>query len=296
MSMREDLKLYADFIQKIRSHLSQQNVVEVQTNSLLNTPTTDVYIDSIRIGVNKDLDLEVLKYLHTSPELEMKKLISQGSGDIYQICQVFRDNEIGKDNSNEFSMLEYYRMGFSIHDLMDDIANLLLTVGINKAVNKLSYEQAFKKFANIDILNLSFKELKDVATKHGLTTDFDYIEDLQIFLFTALCESKLKDLEVCFIYDFPALQSALSKVEGKVAKRFELYIDGLEIANGYDELQTHDEYLNIFKSDLAKRQKLQKPVFDLDTNFLQQLEKPLEQCSGVAIGINRLFSIKKRLK
>lgn len=288
--MREDLRRYSQFLKKIRQFFDQQGLIEVQTPCLLAAPSTDVYIDSLAVRLNRDIDQEQVRYLHTSPELEMKKLLSRGSGDIYQITQVFRDNEQGQHNSNEFAMLEYYRLGFDIHALMDDISQLLLALGIRREVTRLSYAQAFEQLAGIDILNLGFDELKHLARQQGLNDDFYWIEDLQTLLFVQLIEPKLDDLGVCFIYDYPAQQSALARVEGKLAHRFELYIDGLEVANGYDELQTQVQYRDCFKRELSKRAQLGKSVSALDQGFLQQLETPLPACSGVAIGLKRLLA------
>ena len=277
-------------IKKIRNFFDEQGLIEVQTSVLLDHPTTDVYIDSIRNVVNQQIDLKAIKYLHTSPELEMKKLLANGSGDIYQICPVFRDNEQGNRNFNEFTLLEYYRLGFDIHQLMNDMTKLLNALGIGYGISKLSYAQAFFEYTDIDILNTEFDALKDIARVHGLSTDFEWIEDLQILLFTHLIEPKLKDLPLCFVYDYPASQSALAKVVGRVAHRFELYMNGVEIANGYDELQDASSYQQCFTTEINKRSSLGKAPIDLDEDFLSQLKNPLPQCAGVAIGIERLLS------
>jgi len=287
--MRDALKKKSRLLAQIRQFFFDQNVVEVQTPKLLNTPNTDVYIDSLSVELNHDIGIEKTQYLHTSPELEMKKLLAAGSGDIYQICSVFRDNEQGSQNTNEFTMLEYYRLDFDIHQLMDDMTQLLVTLGIAHPVSKLSYAQAFSEYANIDILNTDFQKLKAIAKTHGLTTDFEWIEDLQILLFTHLIEPKLQDIPLCFIYDYPSGQSALSVVEGNVAHRFELYLNGVEIANGYDELRHSDEYLAVFKSEIKKRQELGKFTPNVDQAYLNSIDQSLPKCAGVAIGINRLF-------
>jgi lysyl-tRNA synthetase class 2 len=289
MNTREELKRKGNILAKIRNFFADRNVLEVQTPCLLNHPITDVYIDSIAVSVNQNIHAQSIKYLHTSPELEMKKLLAQGSGDIYQITQVYRDNEQGSQNFNEFTMLEFYRLGFDIHQLINEISELIKILGIKNPVVKLSYAQAFQQFADIDILNTNFADLKIIATTHGLSADFDWIEDLQIFLFTALCEPKLSALPVCFIYDYPASQNALSKVEGQISHRFELYLSGTEVANGYDELQNAQAYEQVFKRENAKRKQLNKPFFKPNVDFLNQLKGSLPQCSGVAIGINRLI-------
>lgn len=280
----------SQLIKGIRNFFDAQGVLEVQTSSLIDTPTTDVYIDSIYSEVNTEIGHKTIKYLHTSPELEMKKLVSKGSGDIYQICQVFRDNEHGLNNFNEFTMLEYYRIGFGIHELMDDITNLLFSVGLNEEPKKLSYSQAFNDFVGIDILNINFNQLKNIAISLGLTTDFLWIEDLQMLMFTHLIEPKLKHIPVCFIYDYPKNQSALAKIDGNVASRFEMYINGLEIANGYDEIQDAETYKERFDNENKKRELLSKKKCKIDYEFLSNLQNNLPQCSGVAIGIDRLLS------
>jgi lysyl-tRNA synthetase class 2 len=287
--MREELKKRSLFVSQIRQFFAERNVVEVQTPQLLNRPITDVYIDSIAVQVNKDIQ-QRSKYLHTSPELEMKKHLANGSGDIYQICQVFRDNEQGSQNFNEFTMLEYYRLDFDSLALMNDIVELLRYLGFQGDISLLSYEQAFIKFVDIDILDTNFEDLKAIAKTHDLCTDFEWIEDLQILLFTHLIEPELEKLDACFIHDYPAQQSALAKVQGQVALRFELYIHGVEIANGYDELQDVNEYQQRFKNEINKRAVLGKTTVDLDEDFLANLQNPLPQCSGVAIGLGRLLS------
>ena len=288
--MREELKKYSDFLQKIRRYFNDQSVLEVQTPALLSAPATDVYIDSLSVKLNQDINAGKTQYLHTSPELEMKKLLVNGSGDIYQICEVFRDNEYGAHNFNEFAMLEYYRLDFDSHQLMDDITQLLKVLGVNSQVTKLSYAQAFFEYGDIDILNTDFDALKIIARKHDLSTDFEWIEDLQILLFTHLIEPKLEELPLCFIYDYPATQSALANVEDKVAHRFELYMNGVEIANGYDELRHVDEYKTVFKQEIEKRATLKKYTPDLNKGYLEAIQSSLPNCAGVAIGMSRLFS------
>lgn len=288
--MRDALKRRADFLALIRQFFADQGVVEVHTPKLLKHPTTDVYIDSIDCKINRDIGLIQKRYLHTSPELEMKKLLSNGSGDIYQICSVFRDNEQGEQNTNEFTLLEYYRLGFDRHQLMDDVACLIRKLGVKSPIEKISYAQAFLQFADIDILNTDFSHLKKIAKSRGITSDFEYLEDLQIFLFTDLVEPSLKQIPVCFVYDYPACQSALARVVDGVAYRFELYINGVEIANGYDELQSAQDYQKCFMREINKRHALGKFSMEIDQDFLSILQRPIPQCSGVAIGIERLLS------
>ena len=288
--VKKNLIHYQDLIIKIREFFYSRKVTEVKTPSLLFSPTTDVYIDSIEVKVNRDISRSTDLYLHTSPELEMKRLLSKGSGDIFQICQVYRDNEYGSNNSNEFTMLEFYRIDFDMHSLVDEITELLKVLGKTDAITKISYAQAFSEYSNIDILDADLKGLKKIANSLGLNSDYDWVEDLQTLLFVHLIEPKLNQIPVCFIYDYPKQQSALAKIEGPIAHRFELYLNGIEVANGYEEIQSADEYRDRFNNELYKREKILKKNSIVDENFLRDMKMGLPRCSGVAIGIERLFS------
>jgi lysyl-tRNA synthetase class 2 len=289
-NLKEKLLNHQNLIRNIRSFFYSRNVVEVVTPSLLTTPTTDVYIDSIEVSVNQALSKSSKFFLHTSPELEMKRLLSKGSGDIFQICQVFRDNEFGRINSNEFTMLEFYRVGFDMQQLIEELKELLIVLGKDDKAEKMSYAQAFFDFAEIDILNSDFEALKIILESHGLSSDYEWIEDMQMVLFVHLVEPKLKSIPVCFIYDFPWQQAALAQIDGPVAHRFEMYINGTEIANGYQEIQTSNEYRDRFQTEINKRKSLSKFTSFLDEDFLDDLKDGLPACSGVAIGIDRLFT------
>jgi len=289
-NFKANLLHYQNLTRNIRDFFYARNVIEVVTPSLLIAPSTDVYIDSIEVSVNYALSKSSKFYLHTSPELEMKRLLSRGSGDIFQICQVFRDNEHGRINSNEFTMLEFYRVGFNMHQLIEETKDLLIFLGNDNPVKQMSYSQAFFEFADVDILNSDYEDLKSILKFHGLNTDYDWIEDMQMVLFVHLIEPKIKDFPVCFIYDFPKQQAALAQIDGLVAHRFEMYIKGTEIANGYQEIQTSKEYRDRFETELGKRKALSKPISFLDEDFLDDLGNGLPPCSGVAIGIDRLFT------
>ena len=288
--VKKNLVRYQDLIIKIREFFYSHKVTEVQTPSLLLSPTTDVYIDSIEVKVNQAISRSAELYLHTSPELEMKRLLSKGSGDIFQICQVYRDNEYGKNNSNEFTMLEFYRIDFDMHHLMENIVDLLAALGKTEAITKISYAQAFFEYGNIDILNTDLKGLKKIANSLGLSSNYDWAEDLQTLLFVHLIEPKISQIPICFIYDYPKEQAALAKIEGSIAHRFELYLDGVEVANGYQEIQTANEYRDRFNTELYKRDKISKKTSLVDEEFLKEIKDGLPNCSGVAIGIERLFS------
>ncbi len=282
---------YQNFLHQIRAFFYSRKVTEVKTAALLSNPISDVYIDSICAIVNKEIEKPKSLYLHTSPEIEMKKFLARGSGDIYQICSVYRDNEQGNQNFNEFTMLEYYRLDFDIHKLIDEITDLLVKLGWRHNIKRISYKEAFIKYTGIDILQTDFDALKSIAKSHGLSVEFDWMEDLQMLLFIHLIEPQLKDYPACFVYDYPKQQCALAQIDGQVAKRFELYLNGVEVANGYQELQSAEDYRHRFNNELAKRKQLSKSTSTIDEQFLQELKEDLPFCSGVAIGIERLFSL-----
>lgn len=289
ISLKQSLKERSTLIKKIRDFFYDRGVTEVTTPALVSSPITDVHIDSISVRANEGLGKANTLYLHTSPEIEMKRLLAKGSGDIFQICSVYRDNECGERNFNEFGMLEYYRLDFDMHRLMNEVAELINALSDSRSVIKMSYSEAFTRYVDIDILQTDLDALKAFARSHGLSDDFHWIEDLQMLLFVHFVEPKLRHHPICFIYDFPSQQAALAQVEGGVAHRFELYLDGVEVANGYQELQSAENYRERFQIELNKRQALGKPLMALDEQFLADLSPPLPFCSGVAIGIERLL-------
>ncbi len=267
-------------LEKIRFFFKEHGVSEVITKSLLNYPAIDNNIDSIIVDINAKFSAKTL-YLHTSAELEMKKLLINGYEDIYQICTVYRDNEIGRINFNEFIMLEYYLLNIDEKKLIKNILELFVFIGIKEKVTYYSYKEIFKNTINIDITDVD--EILFILKKHNLSTKFDNIADMQMLLFVHFIEKKLT-AGICIIYDFPKEQSAFAKVVDGVAKRFEIYINGVEIANGYNELQQAKEYRQIFSQHKLNTNAMEK-------SFLQFIaQKPLPQCSGVAIGLNRLFN------
>jgi lysyl-tRNA synthetase class 2 len=174
--------------------------------------------------------------------------------------------------------------------LVDEIIDLLKMLGKTDAAIKISYAQAFFEYGNIDILDADLEDLKKIANSLGLSSDYDWVEDLQTLLFVHLIEPKISQIPICFIYDYPKEQSALAKIDGPIAHRFELYINGIEIANGYEEIQSADEYRDRFNNELYKRKMIEKKKLLVDEEFLRDIKGGLPRCSGVAIGIERLFS------
>ena len=257
-------------------------MLEIITPTLLTHPTLDSNIDSIRLTTNQKFTPKEY-YLHTSPELEMKKLLATHQQSIYQLSTVYRDNEIGEHNFNEFLMLEYYLTGVDMMGLTTHVCELLHTLGIQHAPIYKSYDALMREYAGVSV-HASLIELTAHAKHHGLTTKLD-LTDLQILLWVHFVEPHLHHYPLLVVTDFPCEQSAYAKVTGATAKRFEIYLAGSEIANGYEELQAYEEYLSVFTKQA------QESGHPINTEFLEYIKHtPLPQCSGVAIGLERLFN------
>ncbi len=294
------LQARAELLAKIRAFFRQVGVLEVETPACSFHAATDSALASFRIdytgpGAPPGRGL----YLHTSPEFAMKRLLAAGSGPIYQICKVFRDGERGRLHHPEFSLLEWYRPGFDHLRLMDEVAALVNAVLPEpRPVERLSYGEAFRRYLAIDPHRLSADELRACAKSQGIAgvDDLDLEgRDAWLDLLLSHCiEPRLGRGALCFLYDYPASQAALARVrpgEPPLAERFELYIEGLELANGFHELADAAEQRRRFERDLQRRRMAGKPAVPLDENLLAALEKGLPDCAGVALGLDRLLMV-----
>lgn len=283
-TVRDRLLLRAEFLAKIRDFFQKRQVLEVTTPLLLSTTNPAPYLHSFNCdGL----------YLQTSPEFAMKELLANGSGDVYQICKAFRQGEIGSLHNPEFTILEWYRIDFNHHDLMDEVEELLnFTIGCPKA-QRCSYLRVCEEFLAINPHTVTLKQLKQLVRKNDLLIsglDDDIATWMQL-IFTHLIEPKLDTGSPIFIYDFPASQAMLARIHGnkiKLASRFEVYYRGVELANGFHELNDPQEQRQRFNCDLAKRRQLGLPSIPPAEKFLAALSK-LPNCSGVAIGVDRLL-------
>jgi lysyl-tRNA synthetase class 2 len=291
----DNLKLRAELLQTLRHFFAERNILEVDTPLLSQTTVTDVHLQSMEVHLKDD---PKTYYLQTSPEFAMKRLLAAGSGAIYQICKAFRQDECGHLHNPEFTMLEWYRPGFDQHQLIDEVAALLqVSLGISKTERR-SYAEIFQLYLNFDPHEISASQLQQCAVKLGLENvpGVD-VNDKDIWLQRLLSdyiEPQLGTEIPIFIYDFPASQAALARIRTgstPVAERFELYIHGMEIANGYHELTDAKEQAQRFKMDLAKRQMLELPLVTADARLLAALEQGLPACAGVALGVDRLLML-----
>lgn len=281
----------AELLQKIRSFMEKQRVLEVETPLLVHAPVTEVHIDSFctqleHPGETRPENL----YLHTSPEYAMKRLLAAGSGAIYQICKVFRNGESGNLHNPEFTMLEWYQPGHH-HDLMDNLNRLLQALNLPSA-GKQRYANIFMGVTQLDPHTASINELQSCAEKLGLAGNTEDRNILLDLIFShAVAPGLGHDRPVC-IYDYPACQAALARLTPTtpaVAERFELFINGMEIANGFHELTDPVEQRQRFEDDNRRRLLAGKRKMPPDERLLAALEAGLPDCAGLALGIDRLL-------
>jgi len=294
----ENLKMRAEIIRNIREFFYQRNVIEVETPSLSQASVTDIHLMSFStefVGPNFSKGLPL--YLQTSPEYAMKRLLAAGSGAIFQISKAFRNEESGKHHNPEFSMLEWYRPGFDHFALMDEIDSLMLCILKCERAQRITYQKAFETVFNIDPLSASLSDLKKLCEIHGfenIAKDEEDKDTLLQLLFSMIVEPTIGQEQPCFIYDFPASQAALAKINQKnpkVADRFELYFKNMELANGFNELTDANEQLKRFESDNQKRINMGLTQVTPDHNLINALASGMPECAGVALGVDRLIML-----
>jgi len=282
------LQARALLMRDIREFFAERGVMEVESPLISMAGNTDPQIQSIRTGEGG--------YLRTSPEFALKRLLASGSGDIYELGRVFRGGEAGRTHNPEFTMLEWYRSGYSHHRLMDEVADLVRRCGRGKfehwPVRKLSYRQLFLHYAGLDPFDADEHAFSERAQQHG-------IDDLQLnrrqwldLLLSVVIQPALPEHCLTFVHDFPADQAALARVrqdEPPVAERFELYLGRTELANGYRELTDAAEQARRFEADNRRRELRGEPVYQVDQHLIRALEHGLPECAGAALGVARLL-------
>jgi len=293
------LKARAKLYRQIRQFFIERDVLEVETPILSQAGVTDVHLASVQAQRHVHGKKQT-HYLQTSPEFAMKRLLASGSGAIYQICKVFRDDEHGRKHNSEFTMLEWYRPQFSLKDLMLEVTDLLNVVLAERfsevRPTVLSYKHAFIDRLDLNPLQATLQQLKDAAHRVGLNLDLgdDRLAYIDL-LFSHMVEPSLGFDTPVFLTDFPPELASLAKTkldeDGEfVAARFELYIEGLELANAYDELIDAEVLRSRFQADNAEREKLGLHVMPIDEYLLAALPN-MSECAGIALGIDRLLMV-----
>lgn len=287
---RTTLAARARLIERIRAFFAQRKVLEVQTPVLSRYAITTPHIDSFALDAGA-------RFLRTSPELAHKRLLAAGSGDIYELGPVFRRGEQGARHNSEFTLLEWYRLGYSEHQLMDEVALLCGSVLdiLTAPPRRLSYADAMSSHARIDVFSATDEALlAAVASRIPLPEVQLARDDLLDLLFAAAVAPGFSSDQITFVYDYPATQAvlaALSTDDPRVARRFEAYVGPLELANGFYELRDAQEQRARFERDNEQRRNMGKPTCDLDEAFLDALEAGLPECAGVAVGVDRLVML-----
>jgi lysyl-tRNA synthetase class 2 len=303
------LRLRAELLARIRGFFAQREVLEVETPALSAAAIPDPHLASFAVhytgpGPRHGQTL----YLHTSPEFPMKRLLAAGSGCIYQIARVFRDGEAGRRHNPEFTLLEWYRVGFDHHRLMSEVAELvaeLLAGRLSLAEpERLSYREMFQRHLGLDPHRATVAELAAVAKTQNVSIPpgmpVDNLDPWLDLLLTHCIEPdlgiepELGQGRLTFVYDYPVSQAALARVrpgDPPVGERFELYLHGVELANGFHELGDAGEQQRRFAAENAARRAAGWPEMPIDDHLLEALDAGLPECAGVALGFDRLVML-----
>lgn len=293
----ETLQLRAQILKSIRDFFNARGVMEVETPLLCHASVTDPYIQSIPAYVQSHRGKKAeCYYLQTSPEYAMKRLLAVGSGPIFQITKAFRQEEVGRYHNPEFTMLEWYRPGFDHHALMNETDELLQVVLKTSPAERKSYAALFQTHLGIDPHQATLSELMDCAKKNNISVagELSGRDAWLQLLMSEVIEPKIGQQTPCFIYDYPASQAALARIQPTippVASRFEVYYKGIELANAFHELQNADEQRKRFEKNLEDRQALNLESLPIDELFLSALEHGLPDCAGIALGMDRLVML-----
>ena len=284
--IRERARVY----RQLRAFFNTRGYLEIDTPLLMATTSTDVHIDSLEVAcAGRRL------FLQTSPEYAMKRLLAAGSGSIFQIGHAFRQDERGRLHKPEFSLLEWYRVGYDYQQLMDEMELLIISLSFRQCnFERMTYKQLFRQSLDLVVDDIELAELRDQCRRRipgcePRELDFDQCLDLLLAMAIAPAMRGYQ-----FIYDYPASQSALARIstsDSSVAERFELFYDGLELANGFSELTDAAQQRARFERDNQARAQKGLPQLDIDERLLAALQHGLDECAGVALGIDRLLMV-----
>jgi lysyl-tRNA synthetase class 2 len=292
----EALRARAALLARAREFFAARAVLEVDTPLVVNAPVSDVHIASARVTLEPPAGP---LFLHTSPEYAMKRLLAAGSGDIYQICHVVRGNERGRLHNPEFTLIEWYRLGATLDALMDEVEALVRLLlgpaGGTRAGERLSYREAFVRELKLDPFAATEAQLRAAAQRRGWQGEPGIGRDeLLEFLMGFGVGPRLGRGALTFITGYPASQAALAELDprdARAALRFELYCDGVELANGFKELRAPAEQRERFERDNEERRRVGLPVWPVDERLLAALACGLPDCAGVALGFDRTLML-----
>lgn len=294
----ETLRARARLLAGIRAFFAERGVLEVETPVLGHAGSTDVHLDSLSLTATTPAGRERL-WLQTSPEFHMKRLLAAGSGPIFQLARSFRDGEVGRRHNLEFTMLEWYRPGFTLTALIDETEALIRSMLTDAGPRRLRrYRDLFRDTLGVDPLTTPLDDLRRLAGERGALDMCDSDRDACLdLLMSVAIEPELGRDGIDVVVDYPASQAALARRQrdpedgAEVAARFEVYVDGLELANGYDELTDAGEQAARFADDNAERERVGKSRVAADTRLVAALRAGMPEGSGVALGVDRLIQL-----
>lgn len=288
----------AAMLKRARDFFEQRNVLEVDTPILSRFAVSDPQIESVEVSLA--LESESSWFLQTSPEYCMKRLLSAGYPDIYEICKVFRGGESGRHHQPEFTMVEWYRLDFALKEMMQETVEFINCVIDEDRMTKppvfLSYAQAFSDFAGVDCSTADAATLADLleADDDLRTSLGDQRDDWRNLLLAEKVSSQFPADRLTVLHHYPASQAALARIcpdDASVADRFEIFAGPLELANGYVELLDPDEQMQRFEVDQNRREQFGRPRRPLNDEFVAALKSGLPPCAGVAVGFDRLHML-----
>ncbi|MFN2348536.1 MAG: EF-P lysine aminoacylase EpmA [Thioalkalivibrio sp.] len=283
------LRARAQMLAGVRGFFAERGVMEIETPMLSRAAATDPALESLRVDAQA-------RYLHTSPEFPMKRLLAAGCGDIYQIARVFRAGEAGRFHNPEFTLLEWYRLDFDEHRLMDEVEALVRELAGEAApgpAERLDYGEAFRRHADLDPHTATSAQLRHCAERHGIDFSGELDRDgwLDLLMSQVVAPAFPPD-RLTFIHGYPASQAALARLTPgtpPLAARFELHWGPLELANGFHELSDAAEQASRFERDLTLRERRGLTGVPVDDRLLAALQSGLPDCAGVALGLDRLL-------
>jgi elongation factor P--(R)-beta-lysine ligase len=297
----ELLRLRAQLLQKIRQFFAGRSVLEVETPLLGAATGTDPQLDFFTTEYHWPPTQRAL-FLQASPEFAMKRLLVAGSGSVYQICKAFRNGESGRFHNPEFTLLEWYRVGYNLSQLMDEVDGLIAFLFDGErslqATQKVSYQSIFQQYTGLNCLVFSYEDYAEYAQSISLTDAKEICGHNHVFwldfIFSHQIQPHLGQNALCMVYGYPVCMSSLARVnehDALVTDRVELFINGVELGNGYYELSDAKEQEQRFDKEIVIRQHTRRPEVVKDERLLVALSKGLPDCSGIAIGLDRLLML-----
>ena len=291
----QTLKQRAFLLASIRKYFADNHVLEVETPILSSAGNTDIHIESfISNPIKTDTHCS---YLRTSPEFPLKRLLCSGIGDVYELGKVFRKGEVSKTHNSEFTLLEWYRINYDYLQLIQDVTQLFtfifssfkLPIPLCKTI---TFSEIFKQTLNIDVRQITEAEINISCHEYGYSGSQLSTDEGLDYLFATQIQSSFDKKCVTFITHYPASQAALAQInpdDSTTALRFEVFYQGLELGNGYQELTDAEELSQRFIQDNAYRRENQLDEVAIDQHLLSAMQQGMPECSGIAIGVDRLL-------